>query len=192
MGFEQQLVREFFELHGFSVRQSLDTSVRSLVDIEVFNPAYDGTQSVDFMVFPNKLAGIRQARVYARGWKAYHKYSLAQLSKSESILNFIESTIAKDPSPIFSDAPRDSLNLLLLPSLPTREPARTRATERLKKEGVQGVISFLSILRTLISRAERVHPSAASDTLRLIRVLKSFDLLKNQQLELDYDNASGP
>lgn len=190
MGFEQQLVREFFELHGFSVRQTPNTAPRSLVDIEVFNPAPDPGQSVDFMVFPNQLAGIRQARILARGWQAHQKYSLAQLSKSESILHFIESNLSKNPSPVFTEASQDSLNLLLLPSLPTREPARSRATDSLRREGVQGVLSFLSILRALVSRADRFPSAAASDTLRLIRVLKSFDLLKNQQLEIDYENTA--
>lgn len=186
--FEEQIVREFFELHGFSVRHRPRESNRATVDLEVFNPEPDAGQSLDFMLFPNQLSGVRQARVLARGWKGYQRYSAAQLSKSESILHFIEGHILKGVGPLFpeGDSAADTLNILLLPSMPTKEPVRTRAIELLRPQGVHGVLSFLSVLRTLIGRVERFSAHTSSDTLRLLRILKSFDLLKNQQLEIDY------
>jgi hypothetical protein len=54
----------------------------------------------------------------------------------------------------------------------------------LKERGVDGIISFRTILQELISRVEVNRNYRKSDTLQMIRILKNYDLLKDPQMDL--------
>jgi hypothetical protein len=54
----------------------------------------------------------------------------------------------------------------------------------LKERGVDGVISFRMILRDIIDRIETNRNYRKSDTLQLLRILKTYDFLKEPQLDL--------
>jgi hypothetical protein len=54
----------------------------------------------------------------------------------------------------------------------------------LKEKGVDGVISFRSMLLDLIEKVELNRNYGKSDTLQLIRILKTYDLLQDPQLDL--------
>jgi hypothetical protein len=54
----------------------------------------------------------------------------------------------------------------------------------LKERGVDGIISFRTILQELIGRIEINRNYRKSDTLQIMRILKNYDLLKEPQLDL--------
>ena len=74
--------------------------------------------------------------------------------------------------------------LLVLPALPTAEPFRSQSVELLKARGVDGIISFRSMLLDLIEKVEINRSYGKSDTLQVIRILKNYDLIKEAQLDL--------
>jgi len=54
----------------------------------------------------------------------------------------------------------------------------------LRAKGVDGVISFRSILQELIASVHTNRNYQKSDLLQILRLLKNYDLLKEPQLEL--------
>jgi len=56
--------------------------------------------------------------------------------------------------------------------------------EVLKEKGVDGIISFRSMLLDLIDKVEVNRSYGKSDTLQVIRILKNYDLLNNGQLDM--------
>ena len=78
----------------------------------------------------------------------------------------------------------DVTKILVLPALPTAEPFRSQSVEMLKEKGVDGILSFRSMLLDLIEKIDSNRNYGKSDTLQVIRVLKNYDLLKDAQLDL--------
>ena len=70
-GFDENIVREYFELHGFLVRQVRKYQVQSRhktdveeIDLVVYNPAYQrGGRRPDFMLFASELPYIHRAMI---------------------------------------------------------------------------------------------------------------------------------
>jgi hypothetical protein len=56
--------------------------------------------------------------------------------------------------------------------------------EMLKQHGVDGVFFFRNILSELIARIEKNKNYQKSELLQLLRILKTYDLLRDPQLEL--------
>jgi hypothetical protein len=60
----------------------------------------------------------------------------------------------------------------------------------LKEHGIDGIISFRSMLLDIIERVEINKSYGKSDTLQVIRILKNYDLLKDAQLDLLSDRLA--
>ena len=78
----------------------------------------------------------------------------------------------------------DIVKILVLPALPTAEPARSQSVQLLKERGVDAIISFRAMLLDLIASVETNRSYGKSDTLQVIRLLKNYDLLKEPQMDL--------
>lgn len=72
----------------------------------------------------------------------------------------------------------------MLPGLPTQEPYRSQSVALLQERGVDGIISFRSMLLDLIDKVEVNRNYRKSDTLQVIRILKNYELLRDGQLDL--------
>ncbi len=68
--------------------------------------------------------------------------------------------------------------------LPASGELNKKTTDLLKKKGVDGVISFRTMLAELIMRVDIKRNYEKSDLLQIIRLLKNYDLIKDNQLEL--------
>jgi len=112
-------------------------------------------------------------------------FSPGMLKSSPEIFRFLEEKVLKKAQTIFpSDAGEDLTKILVLPGLPTAEPFRSQSVEVLKEKGVDGIISFRSMLLDLIDKVEVNRSYGKSDTLQVIRILKNYDLLNNGQLDM--------
>ncbi|HEX2101546.1 MAG TPA: hypothetical protein VHF69_12820, partial [Candidatus Synoicihabitans sp.] len=80
--------------------------------------------------------------------------------------------------------------ILVLPGLPTQEPYRSQSVAMLKERGVDGIISFRSMLLDLIEKVETNRNYRKSDTLQVIRILKNYDLFKDTQMDLLSDRTA--
>ena len=125
------------------------------------------------------------------------------LKSSPDIFNFLEETVLRQASQLFSPGEAatgdpDVTKVLVLPALPTTEPFRSQSVELLKARGIDAIISFRAMLIDLIDKVEINRSYGKSDTLQMIRILKNYDLLKDTQLDFlprshaDHDSSHRP
>jgi hypothetical protein len=60
----------------------------------------------------------------------------------------------------------------------------------LKERGVDAIISFRTMLLDIIDKVEINRNYRKSDTLQLLRILKTYDFLKDPQLDLPSDRPA--
>ena len=201
---DEGIVREYFEQNGFLVRQVRKYSVRARrktgdeeVDLIVYNPAFvRSARHPEFFLFANELAYIHRAIVVVKGWHT-GKFTPNMLKSSPEIFRFLEENVMKEVTrffPVDAEEPGNSpdvTKILVLPSLPTAEPFRSQSVAMLKEHGIDGIISFRSMLLDIIERVEINKSYGKSDTLQVIRILKNYDLLKDAQLDLLAERSPG-
>jgi hypothetical protein len=198
---DESIVREYFEQNGFLVRQLRKYQVQSRkkttdeeVDLLVFNPSYiPNTRKADFMLFSSELKYIHKAVVVVKGWHTL-KFTPAMLKSSPEIFRFLEKTVVKKVSDLFIDKSKknkqdqeiedDIMKILVLPGLPTENPYREQSIQLLQEKGVDGIISFRSMLLDILAKVEVNRNYQKSDILQTLRILKNYELLGNPQLEL--------
>ncbi|EIQ00188.1 hypothetical protein OpiT1DRAFT_04730 [Opitutaceae bacterium TAV1] len=193
---DEGIVREFFEQNGFLVRQVRKYQVMARrkttdeeVDLVVYNPAWQrDLRKPDFFLFSSELPFLHRAVVAIKPWHT-DVFTPTMLRNSPEILRFLEENVTREAARLFPGAEDDGgspdlARVLVLPSLPTQEPYRTQSVELLKERGVDGIVSFRSMLLDLIDKVEANRNYGKSDTLQVLRILKNYDLLRDAQLDL--------
>ena len=194
-GFDENIVREYFELNGFFVRQLRKYLVQSRkkradeeIDLVVYNPSapVDGVPA-GFQLFSADMAKIRRAIVVVKAWHT-SRFTPAMLKSSSRVFDFLKKDVLNKAETYFSfDASEVDpevvgsggfTKILVLPSLPTSDPQRTESIELLKERGVDGIITFSTILENLLRNVEVNHSYQKSDLLQLMRILKIYDMVK--------------
>lgn len=202
-GFDESIVREYFEANGFLVRQIRKYQVqarkkqaREEIDLLVYNPAYTAsTRAADFVLDAGELACLHRAVVSVKGWHSAQRISPAMLSNSPALFKFLQSQVLRTAEDYFAEAevafqsPRGLQKILVLPGLPPHDPQRSTCLRLLREKGVDGILTFTSILRDLIAQ---VHPNLnyqKSEMMQVLRLLKNYDFIKDPQTELFADKS---
>lgn len=194
---DEGIVREYFEHNGFLVRQmrkyvvqSRKKSTEEEMDLLVLNPSYvKSDRKPEFFIFTSELPYVHRAMLVVKGWHT-GKFNPATLRSSPEIFRFLEDSVKKEAKRLLSGYEEepgigdDLLKIIVAPGLPTQEPYRSQSVEMLKEKGVDGIISFRTMLQELISRIEVNRNYRKSDTLQIIRILKNYDLIKDPQMDL--------
>lgn len=184
----ETIVREYFELNGFLVRQQrkyVAPTRREDDDIDFFvlNPQpRDREVPLPFVLTSADLPGIARAVVVVKGWHT-ETFSPAVLANAPEIFRFVEPAVFKRAAESFGDD-GTLAKILVVPALPQGEEARMQSIELLRAKGIDAVIPFRTILGDLIEQTESNRNYQKSDLLQMIRVLKNYDLFKEPQLEL--------
>jgi len=195
---DEGIVREYFEQNGFLVRQARKYQAQGRrktsdeeVDLVVYNPSFQrGAPKPDFFLFSSELPALHRAIVVVKGWHTTAHFTPAMLKGSPEIFTFLAENVVKEVTrffPVDPDEPGnhpDITKILVLPGLPTAEPFRTQSVQLLKERGVDAIISFRMMLRDIIDKVETNRNYRKSDTLQLLRILKTYDFLKESQLDL--------
>jgi hypothetical protein len=189
-GVSETIVREFFELHGFLIRQhrkffAPNRSPQDDDDIDFFvlNPHHQAAErALPFVLASEDLRVISRAVVVVKGWHT-ETFSTARLTNAPQILRFVEPTVFQQAVRAFGED-GVPLKLLVVPSLPHDSKAREESIALLKAKGVDGVIPFRTMLATLVAETKPNRNYQKSDLLQIIRILKNYDLMKEPQLEL--------
>lgn len=201
-GFDENIVREYFELNGFFVRQLRKYAVQSRkkradeeIDLVVYNPkAPAELVGCGFQLFSSDLMKIRRAIVVVKGWHT-SRFTPATLRSSAKVFDFLKKDVLSKAEDYFSLEGTDAglevgdestafAKILVLPGLPTSEPQRSESIELLKARGVDGIIAFSTILENLLRNVEVNHSYQKSDLLQLMRILKIYDMVKEPQMNL--------
>jgi hypothetical protein len=184
----ESIVREFFELNGFLVRQqrkyiAQGRSEDDDIDFFVLNPQpRDLETPLPFVLATEDLPGIARAVVVVKGWHT-ETFSSAVLANAPTIFRFVEPAVFKRAMENFPDD-GSLTKILVVPALPQGEEARAQSIELLRSKGIDGVIPFRTILGDLIAQTEVNRNYQKSDVLQMIRVFKNYDFFKDPQMEL--------
>ncbi len=197
-GFDENIVREYFELNGFFVRQLRKYAVQSRkkradeeIDLLIYNPLAqaDGGEP-GFQLFSADVAKIRRAIVVVKGWHTM-RFTPATLRSSSKVFDFLKKDVLNKAGNYFnlndSEAGLDGqgfARIMVLPGLPRAEPHRSESISLLQERGVDGIIVFSTILENLLRRVEVNHSYEKSDLLQLMRILKIYDMVKEPQMNL--------
>jgi hypothetical protein len=185
----ETIVREYFELHEFLVRQHRKYIGQTRrededdIDFFVLNPhpvAHEG--QLPFVLGVEELTYVHRAIVVVKGWHT-ETFSTARLTHSPEIFRFVQSKVFQQAARAFGKdgAP---LKILVVPALPQVAASRDEAIALLRSKGIDAVIPFRTMLADLVKETEVNRNYQKSDLLQIIRILKNYDFFKEPQLEL--------
>ncbi|HVY70515.1 MAG TPA: hypothetical protein VHH73_11335 [Verrucomicrobiae bacterium] len=184
----EAIVREFFELHGFLVRQQRKyiaphRSEDQEIDFVVINPAaVSSTEPLPFVLGVENMRTISRAVVAVKGWHT-EIFGPGMLINTPEIFRFVEPQVLQQTTMAFEDD-GPLTKLLVVPALPQNPEARAQSIELLRARGIDAVIPFQTMLADLIGRIETNRNYQKSDLLQIIRILKNYDFFREPQLEL--------
>jgi hypothetical protein len=185
----ETIVREYFELHGFLIRQHRKYVAPNRkeeddqVDFFVCNPhPQPRPDELPFVLGSAELLCVEKAIVVVKGWHT-ETFSLARLTSAPKIFRFVQPKAFQHAVRAFG-ADGTPLKILVVPALPREAEAHRQSIELLRSKGVDAVIPFRTMLADLVNQTEANRNYRKSDLLQIIRILKSYDLLKDPQLEL--------
>lgn len=183
----ETIVREYFELHGFFVRQQRKYIAPARreddeIDFFVLNPRHHASASLPFELKSADLEGIARAVVVVKGWHT-DTFSPGLLANAPEIFRFLEPASVQQIARAFADG--DGVTkILVVPALPSGVEAREQSIQMLRAKGIDAVIPFRTMLGDLIGQIEVNRNYQKSDLLQVIRILKNYEFFKEPQLEL--------
>lgn len=184
----ETIVREYFELHGFFVRQqrkyvAMARREDDEVDFFVLNPRCPtAPASPPFVLASPDLAIVSRAVVVVKGWHT-ETFSPGLLAGAPEIFRFVEPAAFQQAARSFGgEGPLTKI--LVVPALPHGAEARRQSIELLRARGIDAVIPFHTMLADLIDQIEVNRNYQKSDLLQVIRILKNYGFFKEPQLEL--------
>jgi hypothetical protein len=183
----ETMVREYFELQGFLVRQQRKYIAQSKreedrVDFFILNPQPRPTNELPFVLGSPDLLSVRRGLVVVKGWHT-ETFSPAVLANAPEIFRFLEPAVFQQAAKsLGADGP--ITKILVVPALPQGDEARAQSIELLRSKGVDAVIPFRTVLADLIEKTETNRNYQKSDLLQIIRVLKNYEFIREPQLEL--------
>jgi hypothetical protein len=188
-GVNEWIAREYFETLGYLVCQPRKYTVPGRqkkaseeIDLVVHNAAIGEQQIPGHIVWSSAdLKNVSRAIVGVRGWHTERFYA-STFEQTPEILRFVEPDSIAFASKILGS---DSMaKILCLPRLPASGELEDKIIDVLKEKGIDGVITFRTMLSELIAGVETHRNYEKSDLLQVIRLLKNYDFLKDSQLEL--------
>ena len=184
----ETIVREYFELHGFFVRQQRKYIAPTRredeeIDFFVLNPHQVASDKpLPFVLSSNEVPVISRAVVVVKGWHT-ESFSSAVLANAPEIFRFVEPPVFQRAAKTFGGGAPPT-KILVVPALPQSNEARGQSIGLLTSKGVDAVIPFHTMLADLIDQIEVNRNYQKSDLLQIIRILKNYDFFKEPQLEL--------
>lgn len=184
----ETIVREYFELHEFLVRQHrkyIAHTKREEDDIDFFvlNPRpqkRDG--ELPFVLTSAEIPSIERAIVAVKGWHT-ETFSSGRIANTPEIFRFVGTKVFLEAARVFGEN-SSTLKILVIPTLPKGEQSRAESIALLRAKGIDAVIPFRTILADLVSKIEVNRNYQKSDLLQMVRILKNYDFFKEPQLEL--------
>ena len=188
---DEGIVREYFELHGFLVCQRRKYIVQARqktgdeeVDLIVLNPAVPaGVAPAEFEITSKMLSQVSRAIVAVKGWHT-EIFAPGVLAHQPKIFRFVEKRAVEEAQRLVGG--EGLVKILVVPGLPRDTKTRQRSIELLRSKGVDGVISFRSILQELIASVATNRNYQKSDLLQTLRLLKNYGLLRETQMEFGW------
>jgi hypothetical protein len=184
----ETLVREFFELHGFLVRQPRKHTLRSPrepeeADLLVVNPRpLNVEEPLPLLLETEHLPRVARALVMVKGWHT-DTFTPTRLAQMPEIFRFATASVVQQAARELGEGP-PLARILVVPALPQSADLRRQSLNIMRENGVDSVICFPTVLEDLSVRVEVNRDYFRSDVLQLLRILKNYGFLRDPQLEL--------
>ena len=185
----ETIVREYFELHEFLVRQHRKYVGQTRrqddddIDFFVLNPHPQApTGALPFVLGSGDLPFIQRAVVVVKGWHT-ETFSISRLESSPAIFRFVQPKVFQQAARAFGKE-GTPLKVLVVPTLPQTATAREESITLLRSKGIDAVIPFHTMLADLVNKTTVNRNYQKSDLLQIIRILKNYDFFKEPQMEL--------
>jgi len=184
----EAIVREYFELHEFLVRQhrkyiGQTREEEDDIDFFVLNPHPRPPEgALPFVLSSADLAFIPRAIVVVKGWHT-QIFGPSHLAHWPEIFRFVEPKVFQQAAKAFG-ADGAPLKILVVPALPQDSQARDQSIALLRSKGIDAVVPFRTMLTDLVNKTETNRNYQKSDLLQIIRILKNYDFFREPQLEL--------
>ncbi len=185
----ETIVREYFELHEFLVRQHRKYVGQTRreddddIDFFVLNPHPQAPPaSLPFVLGTPDLASIERAIVVVKGWHT-ETFSSSVLTHAPAIFRFVQPRVFQQAARAFGKE-GTPLKILVVPALPQVAATRDESIALLQSKGIDAVIPFRTMLADLVDETEVNRNYQKSDLLQIIRILKNYDFFREPQLEL--------
>ena len=184
----ETIVREYFELHEFLVRQHRKYIVQTRreeddIDFFVLNPHPQKREvAMPFVLASPDLPFVERAIVVVKGWHT-ETFSSAVLTHAPEIFRFVAAKVFQQAVRAFGKDGAPT-KILVVPALPQAAQARDQSIALLRSKGVDAVIPFRTMLTDLVEHTEVNRNYQKSDLLQIIRILKNYDFFKEAQMEL--------
>jgi hypothetical protein len=183
------IAREYLESLGFLVQQPRKYQVMARakrpdeeIDLVAVNPHARGEPPSDGLVWGSaELRRVACVLVGVRGWHT-DRFSPSLLELSPEIFRFVDPDVVRQAEAILGRGP--VAKVLCVPGLPASPELQEQALGLLRRRGVDGVISFRTMLLELASTLEVAKNYEKSDLLQLLRILQNYGLLNSPQLDL--------
>lgn len=183
-----QLVKEFFELNGFMILTNRKHQLRKIgadweysIELLVGNLNFvEPATEPGFVLEPRNLKAIPRAIVDVKGWHTEVFYP-STIEQGRTLFAFVSPESLQYASRVFKEEPFSKV--IVLSELPSNKEILDRSIDVLRKNGIDHVIEFATILKDLISRVQVNYNYTESDTLQLVRLMKRYGLVKDLQME---------
>jgi hypothetical protein len=183
------IAREYFEHLGYLVSQPRKHSIPGRhkkaseeLDLIILNPTVQGHRVPDYIAWTSQdFAGVARAVVAVRGWHT-ERFSVLTFEQTPDILKFVQAESLRLAERLLGGGPM--AKVLCLPRLPASGEMKAKTVEFLRDKGIDGVISFQTMLAELIACVEINRNYEKSDLLQIIRLMKNYELLREPQMDL--------
>ncbi len=185
----ETIVREYFELHEFLVRQhrkhiASTKRENDEIDFFVLNPHPEKRGSPPpFVLTSSDLRFVERAIVVVKGWHT-EIFSSGRVANTPDIFRSVRTKIFQQQAAQALGEQATPAKILVVPALPHDQEARDKSIALLRSKGVDAVIPFRTLLADLIAQTEVNRNYQKSDLLQTIRILKNYEFIKEPQLEL--------
>jgi hypothetical protein len=184
------IVREYFETLGYLVSQPRKyaaphgrhkTAIEE-VDLVVMNPLVkEHKLPENFVLVTQDLKTVARAIVAVRGWHT-ERFYVSTLERMPDLLRFVGTESIRYASKVLGDT--SMAKILCLPRLPASGELKQKTIQAMRDRGVDGIISFQTILAELVERVDANRSYDKSDVLQVIRLLKNYEFIKDRQLDM--------
>lgn len=186
----EQIVREYFETLGFFVIQPNKHQVAARhkldaeeMDLLIARPGQAGVFTVPPQIVwgAAELKNVQRAVISIRGWHT-DRFSPSVLKKNPDLFRFAELSVIKEARKTLGAG--SITKILCLSDLTATAAPLEETLSLLRLGGIDGVLSFRTMLLELIESTDISKNYEKSDLLQTLRILKTYDLLKDSQLDL--------
>ncbi len=187
-----ELVQEYFELHNFMVltrrkhrltkrdvsgEENIVLLATNLSPVEAEGP-------LPVSLAPDDMRAVHRAVIDVKGWHTEVFYS-GLFEGRQDVFGFVSPAAVAYAEEVFGST--EFSRILVVSELPHSTEGRARAETAVRSHGVDHVIEFPTILRGILARIQTNYNYTESDVLQLLRIMKRYRLVKDTQLEFEFE-----